>query len=966
VTFSNPIAVLLLPLVLYAWWVSRHSLADLSAFRRRLAFSLRLLVLLALIFGLAGTQLVFHSTKMCALFVLDLSDSVPPAEKRRAVQFINDSVTEMKAGDTAGVVVFGGDAFVEAPPDESLKLGRIQTVQYAPEFTDIAQAIRLAMAAFDEGRQKRIVLLSDGNENLGRAVEEAAIADAEDVQIDAVKLTPPQGPEVMLDRLALPSEVKIGEPFEANLVATSRQDCVAEVRVWRDGALIRQQTVELVKGKTTLPFTDSIKEPKFATYEAQITTNPESDTLAENNRAMGFTFVRGKPCILYVEGDPGESQYLLNALQAEDITVDVRSRTQIPTEYGDFLKYDAIVLSDVSAFSMSDGQLAMMRANVRDRGIGLIMIGGQESFGAGGYMGTPVEEALPVSMDISNKKFIPAGALVMIMHSIEFPQGDVWARKTAEAVLDTLNEQDKMGILQYGFREQWLFPLQRLTNKSKLRGLIRTMTTGDMPDYASTMKMGIDALAADKESSVRHMILLSDGDASPPGMALINKARAAGITISTVCIGPHTARDSQMMQAIAGWGGGRAYLVNQGSEIPRIFLKEAKVVKKTSIVEEPFIPRRTTEREDILRGIDPKEALPQLLGYVSTTPKPRATVSLISQHDDPVLASWQYGLGRAVAFTSDCKKRWGVYWLEWPKYSKFWAQAVRWAMRKSGQGDYAADVTIDRGVGTVLVDAVDAKGNFINFLDVKGQVTTPSMAGVKVELEQTAPGRYRGEFPAREIGEYHVTLVYKDPKGTMSTQTTGAVVPYSPEFRDLAPNDFLISRVTDITHGRLLKEAREVFGTGRVGAARSQEVWRVLLIIAVCLLPLDIGVRRIMFEKRELLAARDKLSEMTGSIVARRRRRGEAEHEPGLGQLLTRKARVREEYEAEAKGAPEEPGAPPARAAPPMPGAPPPTARVRPTRRDETEVSREATGDMMARLRAAKDRARRQREGRDE
>ncbi|MFQ6098406.1 MAG: VWA domain-containing protein, partial [Armatimonadota bacterium] len=435
VTFSNPAALALLPLVLYAWWVSRHSLADLSAFRRRLAFCLRLIVLLALIFGLAGTQVVFRSTKMCVLFVLDQSDSIPPAEKRRAKKFINDSLTEMKPGDTAGVIVFGGDAFVELPPEESTKLRSIQTVQYSPEFTDIAQAVRLAMAAFDEGKEKRIVLLSDGNENLESAVEEAAIAEAEDVRIDVVALAPPEGPEVMLDKLVMPNEVKIGEPFEANLVATSRQDCPAEVRIWRDGELIRRQTVELLKGKTTLSFTDSIKEPKFATYEAQIATTADFDTLPDNNRALGFTFVRGKPRILYVEGVPGESQDLVHARHAEDIAVEARSRTDIPTEFGEYLKYDAVVISDVSAFSMSDAQLAMLRANVRDRGIGLIMIGGQEGFGAGGYMGTPIEEALPVSMDISNKKFIPSGALVMIMHAIEFPQGDVWARKTCEAVM---------------------------------------------------------------------------------------------------------------------------------------------------------------------------------------------------------------------------------------------------------------------------------------------------------------------------------------------------------------------------------------------------------------------------------------------------------------------------------------------------------------------------------------------------
>ncbi len=945
-TFANPAALVFLSFGALAWWATRHSLADLSAFRRRLSLGLRLVVLACLVLSLAGTQVVLSSDKMCVLFVVDLSDSVAQEDKEAAVKFIKDALKGKDQGDTAGVILFGSEAYVDAPPDVAPEV-KFQTV-LNPAFTDIAQAIRLAISAFPEGAQKRIVLISDGNENLGRAEDEAAMARANQVRIDVRPLRPPEGPEVLLEKMIVPGHVKIGEPFEARIVATARQDAEALLTLERDGEIIGREKISLIKGKNVLPFSQTLKEPRFVSFRATIES--DADTIAENNEALGFTFVKGRPQVLYVEGDPGEYKYLATALEWEKIDTDVRSPSGIPGDLGELQKYDSIILSDVSAFAMSDRQLAMLRSLVRDLGVGLVMIGGEDAFGAGGYMGTPVEEALPVRMDITNKKFIPSGAVVLIMHALEFPQGDPWARATCEAVLDTLNRYDKMGVLHYtNFGgEQWLFQLQRVGNKGQLRSFIRNMTTGDMPNYGPTLQMAYDALTADKAASAKHVILLSDGDAQPPSQQLLNAVKAAKITVSTVCIAPHSNRDWVFMQGLARLCGGRAYRVRSGKEIPRIFIKEAKVVRRTSVVEEPFIPRATGEAktDEILTGID--LPTPQLQGYVPTTRKGRATTSLISQHGDPVLASWQFGLGRSVAFTSDCKKRWGAFWIEWPNYQQFWSQAVRWSMRREQPGVYDTVVDIDRGRGQMIVDAIDKDGEFVNFLDIAATVVTPTMESLKVKLEQTAPGRYEAQFDAREVGQYLVHLRYQAAKGDTVAQTAGAVVPYSPEFKDIVANEFLLSRLTDITGGRQIKEPSEVFGTQRTRASRSEEIWRALLIVALCLLPLDIAVRRIMFDRQELAKAREQVAELS----TRLRRRGRAVvHEPGLARLLSRKAEVSEAREQRVEEATTAPGPQP----PPTPAHAAPPAEERP-------AAEGAPTDTLARLRAAKERARQRRE----
>jgi Ca-activated chloride channel family protein len=964
--FSNPIALVFLSFGAIAWYVTRHSLADLSVFRRRLSLAIRLVILACLVLSLAGTQILLRSTKMCVLFVADLSDSVTPRDAITSPgsvsvvqddireRFIKEALKGKEQSDVGGVILFGSEAFVDAPPDVA-PLVDFQTV-LNPAFTDVAQAIRLAISAFPEGYQKRIVLLSDGNENLGSAEDEAAMARANQVRIDVFPLRPPEGAEVLLDKMIVPGHVKIGEPFEAKVVATARQDCDAMLTLERDGEMIRRERVSLVKGKNVLPFSESLKQPRFATFRATIES--DADTIAENNEALGFTFVKGKPRVLYVEGDPGEEGYLSGALEWEQINTDVRRPSAIPSELAEFQKYDSIILSDVSAFAMSDRQLAMIRSLVRDLGVGLVMIGGEDAFGAGGYLGTPVEEALPVRMDITNKKFIPAGAVVLVMHSMEFPQGDPWARTTCEAVLDTLNKFDKMGVLHYAYSEAWLFPLQRVQNKARLRGLIRNLTTGDMPDYGTTLQMAYNSLAADN-ASAKHIILLSDGDAQPPGATLVNKIKQAKITISTVCIGPHGGagnRDWTFMQGLAAACGGRSYLVVSGKEIPRIFIREAKLVRRTSVVEEPFFPKPTdgAASDDILKGID--IPTPQLQGYVPTTGKSRANTSLVSQHGDPVLSSWQFGLGRSVAFTSDCKRRWGAFWLDWPGYQKFWAQAVRWTMRREQPGTYDTMVDIDRGRGQIAVDAIDEDGEFVNFLDIKATVVKPTMESADVTLEQTGPGRYEARFSARDVGQYLVHMRYTSPDDESVAQTAGAVVPYSPEFKDLEANEFLLSRLTDITGGRQLKEASDVFALRRTRASHSEEIWRTLLIIALCLLPLDIAIRRIMFDKQELAKAREQVYGMAQAVRDRTRRRA-TDHEPGLARLLSRKAQVSEQREG---GLDEDvltvagPQAPPT----PAHAAPPPP--------EPEALAEEAPVDTFARLRAAKERARQRREGEEE
>jgi len=454
----------------------------------------------------------------------------------------------------------------------------------------------------------------------------------------------------------------------------------------------------------------------------------------------------------------------------------------MPTSLAEFQNYDALILSDVSSTDMSSDQLKSVEALVRDLGIGLVMIGGPNSFGAGGFLDTPVERALPVTMDIKQRKLLPRGALVLILHTCEIPNGNAWAREIALASLNVLSAQDLMGALAYSGRgEGWIYDLEPVGDKAMMRRQIRRASSmiGDMPAVGPTLLMAYTALK-NADAAVKRVIIISDGDPAAPTAALLQSLAAEKIAVSTVCIAPHSPNDQGMLQWVARQTGGQYYYVTNPNNLPQIFTKEASVVKRGLLVEQPFDPQ-PLHGSELLGGFADGQ-LPQLRGYVVTSPKDSATIPLVSHEDDPVLAHWRYGLGKSVAFTSDVTNRWAADWLGWDGFNRFWAQTVRWAVREISPTNFRVNTVARGGKGYVRIDAVDDEGKFVNFLRPKGVVTGPGPKFDRRDLElvQTGPGIYESTFPLDQRGVYMVNLTYVRPDGSQGMIPTVSVRPGRP------------------------------------------------------------------------------------------------------------------------------------------------------------------------------------------
>ena len=813
----------------------------------RWALGLRCLLLAVLLLSLTRPTVPRWADRLNVTFLLDASDSVSLAARESAYRFASQAVGAMQPGDQAGLVVFGEEAVVDQPLRPTTKIERPQA-QVPGRGTNLAQALQLGLATAPSGQANRFVLLTDGRQNQGNAlaVAQAAKDAGADIYYVPAPLTFTQ--EVVVESMVLPQEVKFGEPFQAKVVAWSQAETQGRLSLYRNGEFLGSQVVRLSPGKNVYTYRQSLEHSGIHVYQAAL--DVDGDTIEENNRAIGTLVVRGRPQVLLAEKDRSQAQALSAALRSQHVDVTVVEADKIPKDMAGLQKYDGLILSNVSSLKMTKKQMENIRDYVREQGGGLIMLGGEESFGLGGYYRTPIEEALPVTMEVKQKIEIPSLAVVlsidrsgsMAMTTDEKVTKLDIAKEAAHLVVDLLDERNEVGVMSWDTEFIWDSPVRPARDKQAIHHAIATIKAGGGTDGYPALKESYQVLF-DRPALLKHVIFLSDGQMTRGDFAgLLRRMAKDKITVSTVAIGKDA--DVPLMVDVAKWGRGRFYYTEDDSTIPRIFTLETQLASKASLVEQPFKPTVASPAHEAIQEINWKD-VPPLGGYVATSMKSNAELVLMTHQEDPLLATWRYGLGRAVAFTSDAKAKWGVLWVRWSGFNKFWSQVTRWALRTGTRSDTVATVSRTDNDGEVLVDAIDPKGEFINFLDSQVGVVSPDKTRTVIDLEQIGPGRYRGRFPAAQEGVYLVGMAQRRAEQMVGSQLAGLVVPYGREFRDLGVDETFLRELTELTGGGMLTDPKDAFLQNRHKSRLSVDIWPWLVgAVAVLLIP-EIALRRI-------------------------------------------------------------------------------------------------------------------------
>lgn len=840
ISFHYPWLLLLIPLALYPVYLWYRSAWQMPAGRRRLICTLRVILFLCIILSLAGFQLRYKINEQSVVFVVDLSASCEQG-KSMAENFIQEALKYKNADDKAAVVVFGKNSRVDQPLSRDSEIGLIESL-VDREHSNIEKGLELGDALIPENSQKRLVLFSDYRENLGNIISELEFLANKQVRVDIVPLEPAESPESRIESLEIPQKLFAGESFPLKVRIHSNTGGSGLLRIFRNRTLIAEEVVRLSKGENQFVYSSTIEESGFFSFN--VTAEFGEDTIAENNEASAFTLVHGPPRVLLVEGKTGEGKSLRAALDSLELQSESISPGEIPCSLAELQRYAVIILCNVPAEEIKNEAMEAIHSSVRDLGKGLIMLGGEQSFGPGGYFNTPVEKALPVHMDLRGKAEIPSLGLVMVIDKSGSMSGGAGgyckidlAKEAAIQATSILGPMDKIGVIAFDEASQWVVKLQTPDDLQAIQDDIATIRAGGGTNIFPSLALAYSSLK-DAECKYKHIILLTDGQSATSGdyYYLARRMEREGITMSTVAVGEDA--DIDLMEKLAQWGRGRYYFSEDVSSIPKIFTKETIKALNHYLVEEDFLPVQTAT-SPLMDGLT---AVPKLNGYVATSPKNIARTVLASHRGDPVLAQWQYGLGRSVAFTTDVSGRWSAPWISWQHYNRFWSNLISWALpRTEGSEVLNLQASIEGNSGLIQVESSE----YSRVLPTTASVVSPSLEKQDIILQPVAPGRYEGEFSSQEAGVYMMNVAQNENGQVLRTVTGGVAVPYSPEYSFAGLDEKMIERVLESGGGKILTEPQEAFADNLAPVRGALELWPYLLMLALIILPLDIAARRL-------------------------------------------------------------------------------------------------------------------------
>ncbi|MCG8600926.1 MAG: VWA domain-containing protein [Verrucomicrobiales bacterium] len=843
---------LLLPAIALLWWFDARSSHPMSAVRRRWLLLTRMLMAVCVILALASPAKILTSRDQAVIFILDHSRSEGSAGLESVYSTAEEIRRQLPGNPPVGFVAAGSKAkllrYPSKGPLESNREERLQLLEEIGSRSNFADAVSLAKGLFPSGTSRHIVLVGDGVETEGSLRTIAGEAAVSGIRIHAAGVAGAIQPDVRVTSLtSSQSRLNEGASLELDVTIEGALSGPGRARLFENGVEVDVVELELTAGEPWRHTFKRVPEKRnIYNYRVVVEGFEGRDSIPENNEALSIVDVRGKPLLLYVEGEEGEARFLQEAMAREGIRLDVRSPEGLPQSLQQLAGYDGIILSDIPAHRLGESRMAAIRDYVENLGGGFVMVGGMNSFGVGGYYRTPIEEVLPVKLKAPDQEEQQTSALALVIDRSGSMAGQKIeiCKSAAIATAELLSAQDSIGIYAFDSQVHEVVPMTKVTSTSAIANQISLLGSGGGTNIYPGMVMAREELNSQK-TKIKHMIVLTDGQTSGQGyQALASQCHAEGITISTVAVG--AGAQVGLLQAIAAAGGGQSYVTMDPTAITRIFTQDTMTHTGRMIREDAFEPK-LVENHPMLRDWTDGEA-PPLLGYVKTNRKATAQIPLVTDTGDPLLAHWRFGLGKVTAFTSDCKSRWAALWVtDWPGYSQLWSQILRETAR-APQG-LNMDLRLeDRGDEIAIsVDLSEDAGNRRNGAAVEADIFhVPSSSlgsGMKtvetLSLDQEGPGWYEAEFRPTDPGVYLV-------RARSGSQLVSAGYVHNPsgEVATGQIDEAFLKEICEMTGGTYLTETErgpELTGTD---VARYVELWPLLLFGFVAFFLMDLCIRR--------------------------------------------------------------------------------------------------------------------------
>lgn len=839
--FARPLLLLLLPAyIALIYLIDRRGGRRSRRIKHRVARVMRCLLTCLCVLALAAPSVVLPGGQQAVWILADASASARGMQDQMT-QSVRTALENKDASVNAGVIAFGGNAMVEKPLAQDGTYNGVTTAVDA-QASDLSSALTLASALLPEDAQGRIVVLSDGaTEDVRAAAQQLA---ARGVTVDFQSFSGDALPDAQISQLNVPSRVYQGQSFTVTVQVTANHDTAGTLVLYQNRTPVSSREVTLRRGDNTFTFRDTAADTGVVTYEARLIS--EGDSCAQNDSMGGYVYVQGAPKLLLVEGRQGEGSEMAAMLCAAAMQYETVLPAQLPYDAEQLRQYDGVVLVNVDYDAADEEQWAALDSAVRVLGRGLTVIGGDSSYALGGYRGSRLEDMLPVTIDVRNKLDLPSLALMLVIDKSGSMSDGMFgttrlelAKEAAMRAAEVLTPNDQVGVIAFDDAAKWVVNLQKAEDVEAIQNQIGTIRPGGGTAFFTALYEATYALM-NAQAQQKHIIFLTDGEAGDTGyLQLCDIMLQNDITLTTVAVG--SGADQATLRTLAQQGGGRAYAANEFDNLPKIFTKETYLVSGSYVQNRTFTPVIT--EQSALTDFD---GFPQLSGYLAATEKSLAAVSLMSDREDPILAWWQYGAGRVVAFMADSRGAWTSEFLQWDQAAAFYGGMAAFTLpgeEREGQ------LTTERQ-GDALRIVYTAPEGAQTGLSTSVTALLPDGTQTQLALQESAPGVYEGEIAAAQLGAYALRVEQRDASGELQrVMEGGAVNGYSGEYDLRNQNaESTLPYLSALTGGREITDSAEMLKSTHAVVRARRDLTQPLLWALMVLLLCDIALRRLSWD----------------------------------------------------------------------------------------------------------------------
>jgi von Willebrand factor type A domain/Aerotolerance regulator N-terminal len=821
-------------------WRSALAPGNPLASRRRLLLAARLATLLLATAAVAGVPLPVPERSQNVVVVtgphLGAGGSLATRLDRVAAAASDEKA---RGGDPRlGIVTIDAKSRIVA--DLGTEAGRHPaTALPIATAANLEDALAVAGAMLPANKPGRVIVATDGNETRGNAARLVPDLVRRGIKVDVLPTTELVAGEVLVEDVTAPERIYAGDTFPLQAVVYSRGRSTATIEVLKDGNVIVERSLELTDGRSRIDTPIPGASAGRSRYEVVVRAG--GDTFTENNRGGIAIDVAPAPQVLLVAAQPAWGEIFAKALAVQDIKTRVVEPKRAPFYLKDWLAYSAVVLMNVPAIDLATLQQELIEKAVAEHGRGLLLLGGENSFGPGGYYETPLERVSPLSSRVPRDA--PRVALAFVLDrsgSMQRNEGGATrldiAKQATVSAIRLLHPESQIAIVVFDSEARVLLPLSPANDSAAVARALETLEPGGGTAIYPGLVEALRQLQG-VEATAKHIVVMSDGLTQPGDFPGILKAISdQGISVSTVAIGDGA--DPVRLEEIARMGKGAFHATQDFKALPSILSQEALLLSGKPVEERSAPPSWVVRNGELFAGLP--DRLPPVEGYVLTTRKPQADLHLVvpdaKEEPVPLLASWRYGNGRVVALTTQGAGVWTQAWQAMAEYPLLWSQTLRQVF--PGQREGLFPHLIRRGDEVdIAVDALNQDGAPREGLKISAALSAVGATGTPLILSERSTGRYQGRFTPEEPGEHNLHVV-----ADQASAEAPLWIAYPAVYAFTHADPDRLAGLAAGTGGSVLEAEAQIFA-GAESRWVARDLWQAWIVAALALFMVDLIMR---------------------------------------------------------------------------------------------------------------------------